>query len=381
MIRNSCLPRRGTSLCHECGPTINTEDVDFSREEKTLAYMDKVFSYNQATSCPLLSSFTSNPGNSVTQLRLEPVNTREKCCCKGIGCFFCCPENCVLGPDAVFSIDRSYVLVDTFTLSNPECLKAEQITVDGFFVDTVSFTNGQFSATTNDLLSQVLRTRCMDLNLPTRAFFLIMDAGPWMYRATFVLEGTVNTGGKTCCFQARIRTTDCFARTVNGCSNFAIPHISLPCSINGIAPVINFQFTGGISLLNPELSFACHGGTNGVVLETNLVVEPMINVEVVRRTLFCVCACESLLPCDGSPQRFEAEPCEWPPGPACRCGTAPTPEQNPALRDNKLLCNFDDNEHVSHVDRCGCNNESCGGGCGWTRGRSNRLNGCNGCSW
>ena len=384
MRKNSCLPqRRGTSLCHECGPNIDTEHVDFSREEKNLVYMDKVYSYNQATSCPLLSSFTSTSGNSAVELKLEPVNSRDKCACVGRGCNLCCPDNCVLEPDAVFNIDRSFVLVESFMLSNPECLKAEQVTVDGFFADNLSFTSGQFAAATNNLLPQILKDRCQDLSLPTKAYFLIMDAGPWVFRATFVLQGTVNTCGRTCCFQARIKTADCFPRTVNGLSNFAIPNVSLPCSVNGIAPVINFQFMGGVSMLNPELTFVSGCGGSSLVLETNLVIEPMVNVEVVRRTLFCVDACEALLPCDGTIQQFETameDECEWPPPPACRCGTAPTPEHDAGLRDRGPLCNFDDDDHV---ERCGCSNAGCEGGCGWNSSfiPRNKHNGCNGCSW
>jgi len=265
-------------------------------------------------------------------------------------------------------------LVESFTLANPTCLSADQVTVDGIFVDNISFNNGQFSAATNNLLPEILKDRCQDLYLPTKAFFLITDAGPWHFRATFVLKGTVNTNGRTCCFKVEIKTPECNPRCVNGCSNFAVPSISLPCSINGIAPVINFQFTGAVSMLNPELSFSCNNCGCGVVLETNLVVEPIINVEVIRRTLFCVEACEAIIPCDGSEQQYESllsEECEEPLPIPCKCGTAPPRIE---ARERRPVCNWDDDWDCSSGTHhnCSC---SCG------ESHACQHNGCNGCSW
>ena len=62
-----------------------------------------------------------------------------------------------------------------------------------------------------------------------------------------------------------------------------------------------------------------------VFLETNLAVEPTVHVETIRKTLFCVDACEALKPCDGSvtaAERAQEEECieGVTNGSDCRCG-------------------------------------------------------------
>jgi hypothetical protein len=292
-------------------------NIDFSHQEKNLVYLDKVYSYNQAYSCPLLSAFMSSPGNSVTELKLEGAVHRDRCGCGGRGCLSCCPNILSLDPDAVFTIDSSYVLVDSFSLAHPSSLKPECVTLDGYSADGIYYGNGRYSVAINNLLPKVIKKRCRDLGVPTKAYFLVMESGPWAYKATFVLEGTVNTHGRTAVFKAKIKTSDDVFREVKGASSFAVAGINIPCSVNGTCPVINFSFTGSVSMLNPKLAYVCTGSGCGLHLETNLVCEPIINVEVLRKTLCCADACESMLPCDGTEYQYGTiitEECDYPHG-------------------------------------------------------------------
>ena len=389
MSNNNTTRGCGPKLCSVCGPNINTEDVNFSRRESNLVYLDKVYSYNDATACPILFSLPATT-NWTTELSLE--NIEDNCGCNngcgcgngcgftatsnGCGCVFnCnCGNGCTLTSDAVFTVNRSYVLVGNLGLSNGT-LAAGDVTVDGVAVDTLTQAGNRYTATTDNLVSETNKARCRDLGLPTKSFFLITGAGPWQLTATIVLEGTVNTNGKTCCFQARFTTPNLL--NIPGTSTFAIPKLALPCSVNGVSPTINFSFGGTVHVLNPEITATCNGnnGTNcTLTLTGSLAVQPQVNVEVVRRTLFCIDACEGMLPCDGTVAAFEAdsledEDCTWPPEPACRCGRAHSPENDADICDTAVLCDFEGER------TCNCNNEE------RAENNSYQWNGCNGCNW
>ena len=59
MAKVSCVRGGGPKLCSVCGPNVNTEDVLFSAREANLVYMDKVYSYNKATACPILHAISA----------------------------------------------------------------------------------------------------------------------------------------------------------------------------------------------------------------------------------------------------------------------------------------------------------------------------------
>lgn len=374
------------SFCSVCGPNINTDDVPFGQTEANLVYMDKVYSYNKTTACPILEIIPAGT-EWVTEIILKAGESGGECSCESCrgGCNGCNNHNCVcccncggsssditLTPDAVFTVARSYVLVNSVELADGT-LTAADVTVDGIAVDTLDQAGNRYVATTGNLITQTNRERCQELGLPSKNFFLITGAGPWTFRGTVVLEGTVNTGGRTVCFQTRFTTPD-VGIAVTGESTFAVRKLALPCSVNGVSPTIGFGFTGQAYVLNPTITaVAGEGGTVTLTLAGSLALQPQLNIEVVRRTLFCLNACEAMLPCDGTEAAyaFEAteEDCEWPPAPACRCGTAVTPANNPDLCDTSLQCNFDNN--------CGCNPEE-------TRPHAPdayQWMGCSGCSW
>lgn len=371
---HSHLPSRRNCLGATCGTNIDLEGIEFTNQRSNLVYMDKVFSFNEDTSCPLLFNLNTggmNQNNFTAELTLD-----------GKGCSL---VPCTLSPNAVFNVERSFVVVEYFNTRPPGNIHASQVTVDGYPVDSVSYSNGQYTAKTASIIPRVQNDRCLEEGLPTKTFFLINNAGPWDFRAKYVLEGTVNTDGRTCCFRAEISNAPNSNNTSlpsNSLSNFSIPNLSLPCSIDGIAPDILFQFKANIHMVNPRLVVDCRmrpplladaeelsedrggrprpdcccppsccgpgsilGNTCTVALVTTLAVEPVVHVETVRRTLFCVNACEGLKPCDGSVRAAEEEE-----------------DEECALQTNPCSCGRgrDDDDRDRDRDRCRDRDRGCG---------------------
>lgn len=356
-------------LGHTCGTNIDTEDVEFTNQQPNLTYIDKVFSFNKDIASPLLFNLNTggmNTNNFVVRFFLD-----------GSSLF-----PCTLSPNAVFEIDNSFVTVVYFNTRPPGNISAAQVTVDGFPVDSVNFTNGQYTAVTTNVLPQVQNDRCLDRGLPTKTFFLISNAGPWDFRATYVLEGTVNTNGRLCRFRAEISNAPGTPNSMlpsGSLSSFAVPNLSLPCAINGVAPNILFQFSAKINLVNPRLVVNCElltANDCSVSLVSTLAVEPVVHVETVRRTLFCINACEGLQPCDGSVRAAEIEDAieECVIGgvdrPDCRCrrgrggGSSDcregTTEEIPRNRSNAVR-GVIDNTRNQLADIVGVNNQDVGG--------------------
>lgn len=366
--------QRGPSLCSVCGPNINTEDITFTRREANLVYLDKVYSYNKASSCPILHPLQdSRCGEFTTTLKLEPIEDDCDCGGKSHSCCCCCNQAanaCDLGPDAVFTVTRSFVLVKSLEL-RPRTLDESDVTIDGVEVDDLMEIGKQFIVSADTAILETSKTRCQDLGLPTKSFFLIRGAGPWIFRGTIVVEGTVNSGGRTCCFQAKFETPD-RGLLIEGASSFAVPKLAIPCIAGGIAPVIRFNFTGKVFILNPEIIMDIRENGRICTVGGSLAVEPEVNIEVSRRTLFCIDACEGLLPCEGTEAAFELddeEDCTWPPAPACICGTVSSPENDPDICDTAEICDFEDDKKCHRGKR-----EISNSGMQWS--------GCNGCnSW
>ncbi|MBQ6686377.1 MAG: hypothetical protein IJM99_09750, partial [Firmicutes bacterium] len=188
-----------------------------------------------------------------------------------------------------------------------------------------------------------------------------------------VVEGTVTTGGKNCCFKAEfVNNAGTFvALPDTSVSNFAIPKLSLPCSTNGVAPTIRFQFGAMAQILNPTLtvdSTATPGASvsSSLVLGGTLVITPTMSAEVIRKSLFCITACEAMLPCDGTEEALAIAPddagdtCD-PFAPDCACGSSPVPVSNTPVNTPEIRCGG------GCGGSCGCGqtvSDSCGGGCG-----------------
>jgi hypothetical protein len=356
-----------------------------------------------------------------------------------------------LDKNAVFTVENAYAILDFIQVKPPGNIDPSQVTIDGEEVDSVTFLNGRYLINADSILSKVQNELCEDLGLPSKRFLLIRNVCPWKIRATYVIEGTVTTGGRACCFKLEISNADDEPATVipNGCcSNFAIPDLAIPCVTNGFDPEISFHFTGKIKLVNPEIKVDCGrrppmafsaegpgicaeffgppelGCT--VILKSKVVVEPCVNVEVVRRTLFIVNAREGVTPCVHQLAGVQTEdekrndPCNNLAGMGFKpshgkgrhddcdgqdsddvLGIEDICEELRGVRDNNHCHNDDvlgtedvcgciDFEERGCDNRCGCD-RGCGCGCDDVRGVNTRrkhqartafqFNGRNGCSW
>ena len=191
-----------------------------------------------------------------------------------------------------------------------------QVLLDGKTVDSVRFENDRYIVGASSIIPKIQSKICEEEGLPTKAFFLLRNVCNWEFRATIVIEGTVNTGGRTCCFRAKIRNNENeppITVPSGCCSNFAIPDLAIPCPVNGNSPEITFRFGGKIKLVNPELKVKCgrrRPNQNGcpefikpdseecsLTLKTTVAIEPTVHVQVVRRTLFVIDAKEGIMPC------------------------------------------------------------------------------------
>ncbi|MDO4551898.1 MAG: hypothetical protein Q4C22_00015 [Bacillota bacterium] len=297
-------------------------------------YLDKVFSYNKAKSCPLL--FQIDTGNSggcqfTADFELDCGGCNS---CGGYG-------GCQLDRNAVFNIESSYGVLEYIETRPPGNIAAGQVTIDGYEADSVTYSNGQYTVGVGSFVSDLQRDRCTEAGLPTKAFLLLDRIGPWEAKIRYVLEGTVSTCGRCCRFTLTIKPGDdapVMCLPTQCPSTFSIPDLSLPCAVNGLSPSVVFRFSGGVELINPELYISCRrprrpGGPDcdcddgglfyTVALRSRVAVTPQVNVEVSRRSLFCLDACEGLLPCEPEAAAAAADDnCPDPYAAPCACGTA-----------------------------------------------------------
>lgn len=387
MAQNNICNCTEPSPCSVCGSNVNTSGVPFGQTEANLVYMDKVYSHNKAAACPILEAVPAD-----TEWIIETVLSADGCgaVCTDRNCvevcgskiYVCC--NCgsqgdlTITADAVFTVTKSYVVVNGIELTDGT-LTAADVTVDGIAVDTLTQNGNRYTASTGSLISQTSRKRCMELGLPSKNFFLITGAGPWTFRGTIVLEGTVNTGGKSGCFRMRFTTPEA-GIAVTGESTFAVPKLALPCAVDGASPTIGFGFTSQAYVLNPTVTAAA--GESGAVtlsLAASLVLQPQLNVEVVRRTLFCLNACEAIMPCDGTEEACTADmadDCGCNPVRMCRCGTAGTATITDDVCDNAAAsCGT---ESCGEKSDSGC---ACSGSVRRAVPDAYQWLGCSGCSW
>lgn len=365
MKTHSCHPGCTNGLKSICGTSIDLEDLDFAQSRNHLLYANKVYSKGQGTASPLVFNLTTSPATFQTQLLLSPLTSPEtdNLCeeilgcdchshhhhdhhhdhsCNGVagvanwGCNCNCncgnvlgAATCQLDENAVFEVLKSHVRVTAFNLAKPSCLSPNQVTVDGFPVDSLMESGGTFEATLNSSLPNIIKPPCAENGLPTKAFFLISCVGPWVFQAEFVIEGTVTTGGNTCCFRATFTTLSTSPICSNiPLSNIAVPKISIPCVSGGMSPRIIFSFSADMSLLNPVITVVPDTGNDSLnlILTTSVVVAPTVDVQVIKQALLCINACEAIFPCEGTESAVESEEEEEELDQECHCGNGTSVE-------------------------------------------------------
>lgn len=322
----SCFSAGG--LCTSCGTNIDTDNLAFKASKSNLAYMDKIFSYNEGISCPLIYSFNSVAAEATNRIittrgPLPPLDPccrpehrpephRHDCCCCS-----CCGDNCQITNGSVFTVDRTFAVATVLTPSS--AIAASNITVNGSAVNDVTSENGIYTVDISNLENEISKTECECKGLPTKNFFMINGITGWNFTGQLIVEGTVNTNGSICNF--RLTTEVNTPVSITGNTTFAVPKVSIPCSVHGISPVIQFTFGGIANILKPEITIA----NDTVTMTASLIVEPTINLEVTRKTLMCMSGCEADLPCDNSVEYALEEAddtCEE--EFECKCGSAET---------------------------------------------------------
>lgn len=387
MKTHSCLPGCTNGLRSICGTSIDIDDLEFAASRNHLLYVDKVYSKGQGVACPLVFNLVTAPSTFQTQLLLSPLSNLEDNLCDEIfgcncrqhhgsscgqrpqsgcnsnsGCNCNCVCNvgntCQLDENAVFKIARSFVKVTNFGLQNPNCLSPNQVTVNGIPVDELFNAGNSYEAVFNSNLTDIVKPVCAENGLATKAFFLISCAGPWVFDAEIVVEGTVNTGGRTCCFRATFTTRCTFPIGANiPVSNIAVPRISVPCASGGMSPRLFFSFGGIMNLLNPTICVVPDDDDSfNLVLKASIAAEPTVDVQVIKSALLCINGCEAIFPCEGTESEVESEEDDEPlDGPDCRCGTVSGSGSGSRNRNRGCSCgrNRDSVESASDNSNCG----------------------------
>lgn len=243
----------------------------------------------------------------------------------------------------------------------PNELGPNNVTVNGYNVDAVTVFNERYLAGTSDLMPNVSKCSCSEKGLSSPGFFMIEDVGPWIGKISVVIKGTAYGCGSCKKFRLCISSKGSIPIEISGCSTFAIPCISLPCTVDGMAPVINFQFDAIGSLLMPSIT-SCGNEGCSVTLCGKLVIEPTVELQVTRQTLFKTNAEQVMLPCDD----------------LALCNQC---SDNCGCNNNNSNCN----NNNCNTTNSNCNNGDSSDECPSCRKTHEMLccqfNGFNGCSW
>ncbi|MDD7718502.1 MAG: hypothetical protein PUJ11_03245 [Eubacteriaceae bacterium] len=334
---------------------------------ESLVYLNKVYTDIQASSCPLLTCITATSENFNQQLTfIDPAEDCRRCCS--------CPSE--LEGELTFAVESTEVFVSDFNLCKPEHLHPCNVTVDGIPVDDLEFFNDRFSASTNALMTQISDCECMRRNKSTAGYFLITGISDWKAKLTIVLRGSVFGCGSCRRFKLVMTSKECESVPISGNSTFASPRICLPCTTNGIAPIISFSFGATAALLNPVItSEPTCGRPCNVSVTGSLITEPTVNVQVTRATLFRTDAESINIPCDDMAR------CQDAPG---TCNPCERDDDSRAIRIHERCCcaNIDrhgEEDEEQDDDICCEDREYQRNHCRDNRDICCQFNGCNGC--
>ena len=273
----------------QCGKCFDPKCMKWDRSCQNAAYLNKIFSAHEAEGSSLFYNLNTatDPDNFTAVYNLIP--------CSGCGCCCCC-DSTVLGPDAVFEIQKIYSQLDCLMVTaddgpNPVPITPAQVTINGFEVEDVTFSNGLYTATIGNVINNILNPQCIAQGLPSKAFLLLQNIGPLAFRARMAFEGVVRAGGKMYRFKLYLANNE--ATPLTGAmttSSFAVAEANIPCIANGMVPVVTFSFGGRLNVINPTLTVEYVNpdipaeGIN-ILLNATLSINPTAHVEVLRNTL------------------------------------------------------------------------------------------------
>ncbi len=321
-------------------------------------YLNKIFFSESENSSPIMTPFDSTTAEFTQQLTVgtnicgqqirrmgdcgcgcgcnSGDNTRDRgrdrgdnCSCdRGIerggncGCDCCC--DLTITADTTFNISNAYVIVRSFTLTDPTTITPEDVTVEGLPITALTPNGNQFVGDISGIMAEITRCACQPpcaSGCPGN-YVMITAPGPWELIATIVVEGTVYTNGPSCQFRICYNTSPTTPLEVTGPASFAFCGVRIPCQISGISPTLVFDFNACAKLLNPTITVTCTDGVCTPVLSGSLVVTPEANLQVTRPSIFNLGDYEVELPCDDLGQ---CDPCNATeaqciePNIACQC--------------------------------------------------------------
>ena len=137
-----------------CGTSIDTENVIFGDRESNLVYMDKVFSFNSDTSCPVFFFLDTRCDSDDFEIKFT---TADRGC--GCGC-----NPCELDCNAVFEIENAFAVLDFIGIVPRNSPSQVTLTAKKRFSD---FENGRHCRL-SELVSRLQHPQCIDSNLPSK---------------------------------------------------------------------------------------------------------------------------------------------------------------------------------------------------------------------
>ena len=285
-------------------------------------YLNKIFYNNSENSSPIMSALETNATDFTQQVKIGSnvcTNNPKPCDNCGCGCknvvsracnsgFDCCCDFPITD-DTTFNVTNAYVLVHSFGLTDPTVLTADDVTVEGLAVTTLTPEGNQYVATITDIMREITNCPCISpcSNPCPGEFVMITAAGPWELSATIVVEGTAYSNGTSCQFKICYNTVIATPIPVTGPASFAFCNVNIPCQISGVAPTLMFDFDACAKLLSPTITVTCTEGVCTPILSGFLAITPKVNLQVIRPSLFNIGNTEIVLQCDDMGQ---CDPCD-----------------------------------------------------------------------
>lgn len=253
-----------SSVCCQ-GLTIPKFNV--AKAKTICGYIDRIYDQKIGQGSALFDVITTNTTDYSISTVLTPQSAN--CCtpCSiGAGATFFpadCQNSVLLSLTTTIPISSSQVLVNGATI--PQLVQNS----DGSYTAYLGTNNG------------VPVASCEAQGLGTRSTLMIQNVTSWTYTAETKLYGTMNYNGQSCNFVITVDNVSPQVTDTNS-STFIVQNLCIPSQ----KATINFNLTGSITLVNPNITY--DSTNNIVVITANGVILPQINVEVLEKTKVCV---------------------------------------------------------------------------------------------
>ena len=296
----------------------------------SLVYLNKVFFDDKENASPILTALSTSDSNFTQQFTID--NSGSCCCCEQ-----------ELSDCTRFDICSTKVFTRSYRLNQSTPLTPNNVTVEGLPITAIATSGNQFIGDISGIMSEITKCPCQSTNCQRcpGKFVMFTAAGPWALEITIVVEGTMFNNAAACPFKVCFTTIDNTPLTITGGATFAFCNVDIPCQVNGISPALVIDFDACVKLLNPTLQVTSINGCFRANLTGSLVVTPQASLQVTRKSLFNLNACEVEIPCDDVGQ---CDPCN---------------EAEATCIDEKSGCCCDEEEHPKPKPRNDCAGQCC----------------------